>query len=281
MKKVFNTSDQVIHLFAQRTQSEARCSNVFFDDMNRIYSYGRHYLLGEFQTNDKGELAIIINDEGYSNTTAKHIREISQATRQYKRFYEMSIVPQKVLNQLEHYADKLQKAKKPELYINPAEVLYTKFQEYQTWYGKSNDITTLEKIESCIKTFRGGSYPEYMAKRAEEIKQDQIRRAKLEHADHCHKLLKFFRYESDYVYGNEDYVRISKDNEFIETSQRVRVPIREAKVLYSLIKNGKDIKGFNIGGYTVIGLNGVLKVGCHKINVKNMNRIGEKISVPV
>ena len=41
-----NSAD-VIHMFAQRTQSEGRCINVFFE-YNRIYSYGRHYLLGEF-----------------------------------------------------------------------------------------------------------------------------------------------------------------------------------------------------------------------------------------
>ena len=47
MKKVFRSSDEAIHIFAQQSQSEGRYKNVFFKD-TKIYSYGYHYLLGEF-----------------------------------------------------------------------------------------------------------------------------------------------------------------------------------------------------------------------------------------
>ena len=60
MKRVFTNSYDVIHLYAQRSQDEGRCSNVFFYG-DKIYSYGHHYLLGEFIDDGK---AIIINDEG-------------------------------------------------------------------------------------------------------------------------------------------------------------------------------------------------------------------------
>jgi len=75
MKTVFNSSSDVIHLFAQRSQDNARCSNVFFDK-NKIYSYGYHYLLGEFISNNKGDEAIMINNLGYSSTTGKHIDQL-------------------------------------------------------------------------------------------------------------------------------------------------------------------------------------------------------------
>ena len=47
MKKVFSSSTDVMHLFAQRSQQEARTSsgNVFYYN-DKIYSYGHHYLLG-------------------------------------------------------------------------------------------------------------------------------------------------------------------------------------------------------------------------------------------
>ena len=83
MKRVFNSSVDVMHVYAQRSQSDARCSNVFFE-YDRIYSYGRHYLLGEFIDDGK---AIVINDTGYSVTTSKHIYQLIQATRQYKQFF--------------------------------------------------------------------------------------------------------------------------------------------------------------------------------------------------
>lgn len=280
MKKVFNTSYDVIHLFAQRSQDEARCSNVFFDNMDKIYSYGHHYLLAEFIKNNNDEQAIMINDSGYSVTTSKHIREITQATRQYKQFFTTQTEPKKVLNQLSYFADKLQNSKKPELYINPAESLFIKFNEFQNWNGLTNDTVNLLKINSIIEVFRSGDYLEYLNKQAEIIKQAEKLRIKQAKKQFKIDLKKFFDYKTNYIYNNvtnEDFLRISTNLEYIETSQGVKVPIREAKVLYQLIKAKKDIKGFNISGYTVIGLNGVLKIGCHKINLKNLHEIGEKI----
>ena len=279
MKKVFSNASDVIHLFAQRTQSEARCSNVFFDNMNQIYSYGHHYLLGEFVTNDNGELAIIINDRGYSVTTAKHISKIIGATRQYKQFFTESTNPVRVLSNLNNLAHKLQNARKKELYLLPAEELYAKYCEFQIWRGKSSDFETVGKIEEIIKVFRGESYSDYLKKQVEIIKRAEAKKQRELKKQFSKELKEFFAYERNrlYVNGNEDYVRISQDGEFIETTQQVRVPIKEAAILYKMIKGGKDIKGHIISGYTVIGMNGVLKIGCHKINIKNMNEVGEKI----
>ena len=278
MKRVFTNSQDVIHLFIQRSQSEAHCSNVFFET-NRIYSYGHHYLLAEFIKNKDGNEAILINDSGYSVTTSNHIREITQASRQYKQFFELQTNPQKVLNQLELLADKLSNARKPELYINPAEYLFNKFDEFQAWNGETNDKVNLLKINEVIKVFRGADYLDYLNKKADLIKQAEKLRIKEVKKAFKKELKEFFDYKRNYIYNSigEDYLRISQDGQSIETSQRVIVPIKEAKILYLLIKNGKDIKGHQIGNYTVIGLNGVLKIGCHKINLKNMTEIGEKI----
>lgn len=279
MKKVFSNSSSVIHLFVQRSQTEANCKNVFFES-NRLYSYGRHYLLAEFIKNSAGEEASMINDEGYSVTTSGHITEIRQASRQYKQFFTMQTDPAKVCYRLTNLAHKLQSARKPELYIQPAEYLFSKFEEFQAWNGETNDKTNLLKIRELITVFRGASYSEYLNKQAEIIKQAE-KRALMQAKKQFKKDLKeFFAYKRAYLYNNptnEDYLRISEDGQSIETSQRVIVPIREAKILYQMIVNGKDIKGYNIAGYTVIGLNGILKIGCHKINLKNMHEIGTKI----
>jgi hypothetical protein len=280
MKTVFTSSATVIHLFAQRSQAEAHCSNVFFEN-NRIWSYGRHYLLAEFIKNNSGNEAIMINNTGYSVTTAKHITEVIQATRQFKQFFELQTNPQKVLNQLELLVDKLSKAKKPELYINPAEYLFNQFNEFQAWKGETNDKENLLKIRSIINVFRGQDYLIYLNEKQAIIKQAEKLRIKELKKQFKKELKEFLTYKRNYIYRNfpdsEDYLRISQDGENIETSQSVRVPVKLAKTLYLMIKNGKDIKGYNIAGYTVIGLNGVLKIGCHKINLKNMTEIGERL----
>lgn len=278
MKTVFTNSSDVIHLFAQRTQDKARCSNVYFNDLNHIYSYGQHYLLGKFITNDKNELAIVINNTGYSVTTSKHIREISQATRQYKQFFELSSNGKKVLNQLELLAEKLQCARKPELYINPALSLYDQYIKFLNWSGRFS--YELDQINEVIKIFKGADYSEYLQAKNKAIKRAEQKRIRNEKKQFKNNLQKFYNYELDYLYNNcshEDYLRISKDGLFIETSQRIKVNIEEAKILYRLIEAKKDIKGFVIGNYTVISINGVLKIGCHNINMNDVHRIGRLI----
>jgi hypothetical protein len=279
MKKVFSNSSQVIHLFAQRIQSEGRSSNCFFEG-DKLYSYGKHYLLAEFITNQSGELAVMINDKGYSATTSKHISEARQALSQYKRFYTMSSDSLYVFQQLENLADKLQKAKKPELYILPAEQLYNSWNEFKAWRGcEDNNLNAIAGIKTIIEVFRGQNYSEYLDKKQAEIKQAEklrILKAKKEFKD---ELKKFFSHEVNRCYRHvgEDFLRISKDGKNVETSQGVIVSVNEASLLYKMIQAKRDIKGYNIQGYTVISINGVLKIGCHNINTKNMHEIGQKI----
>lgn len=276
MKTVFRNSSEVIHIFAQRTQEQGRCSNVFFD-RNCIYSYGRYYLLGEFITNEAGQEAIMINDRGCSKTTAEHISEIYAGTRQYKQFFTQSTEPRAVKEELELLASKFSKAKKPELYSIPAESLYEKYISYRQWSGRCDEYFHLYIIE-LIELFRGKKYAEYLAEQNERIKRAQEAQAKKEAERLAKELKEFFAYKRDSLYNSsEDYVRLSADKKSVETSQRVTVGVKEAKVLYSMIKAGRDIKGHTIDGWTVIGLNGTLHIGCHYINTKNMKQIGEKI----
>ena len=87
MKTVFTNTD-TIHTFAQQTQYEGRNStNTIFFEGNKIYSYGYHYLLGEFLDRN----TILINDTGYSMTTSQHIGLLMGATSQYKQYYKTRV----------------------------------------------------------------------------------------------------------------------------------------------------------------------------------------------
>jgi hypothetical protein len=67
----------------------------------------------------------------------------------------------------------------------------------------------------------------------------------------------------------------------VETSQGVKVYIEDAKNLYRAIKAKVDIKGMTIKGvfssYRVASINGVLTIGCHRINMKSVKKVGEQI----
>jgi hypothetical protein len=280
MRKVFSNSSDVIHKFVERSQNEGRSANCYFEG-DKIYSYGRHYLLGEFVNNGK-EDAIVINDRGYSSTTGKHIGELRWGSNQYLQFFTSNINLDCVLSSLESNKRSLVNARKPELYIGPSLELFKKLNEYIDW--SKNKVLKREekykKIKSLIRLFEGSVDIEEFQKKE---KSRLLRLKKKQEKDAAIKVKKaledFNNYKIDYIYarGGEDYLRLSQDKKEVETSQRVRVNVESAKVLYSLIKAGRDIKGAKIDNYTVISINGTLKIGCHNINMDSVKTVGEQI----
>ena len=70
-------------------------------------------------------------------------------------------------------------------------------------------------------------------------------------------------------------VRLSSDKKQVETSQGACVSVKAAHVLYKMILAGKPVHGHVIDGYTVIGYNGALKIGCHEILRNEIDRFAE------
>lgn len=280
MKTVFNNSHDVIHLFAQQTQPHAKSSNVFFYN-DKIYSYGYHYLLASFIENKKGQKAILINDSGYSRTTGDHINIMIQASRQYRQFYKTHTDKNILLRFLDGIKKKIIKAKKPFLYSDQAQHLEKKYLEFCEFMGQKAD----KELKKAFLFFhnKAEEMGEIYIKEIEKAEKARIKaekaRIKAEKIKDAENLAKFMNYEINYYrfYSEEDFIRISQDDQFIETSQKIKIPIESARILYKMIQSGKDIKGYKIEEFTVISLNGTLKIGCHHINTKNMHEIGQKI----
>jgi hypothetical protein len=271
MKKVFTNSADVLHLFAQQTQEHAKCSNVFFYG-KKCYSYGYHYKLAEFIEHENSTF-VLINNTGYSMTTNKHIAQVTGATRQYKQYYENNVNLDLVLNFVKNQYDKLLKAKKPALYIDAILSKFEAFKEYPLNKNIKNDkYKELKNIANLVTqiALNVDNFKDTLKelKKANEKKQKSI----------LNKSIKNFEeYKVNFIKSEQDYLRFSQCGEYIETSQQVRTTINEAKALYSLILAKKDIKGYNIAGYIVTSLNGTLKIGCHKINIQSMNKIGKQL----
>tara|TARA_R100000908_G_scaffold65032_1_gene51327 strand:- start:595 stop:1428 length:834 start_codon:yes stop_codon:yes gene_type:complete len=275
MKKVFSSNADCIHTFAQRSQDEGRTPthSVYFHG-DKIYSYGSHYLLGEFINN--GE-AIIINDIGYSNSTAKHINILWGATRQYKQFDVTRTDLDTVHCTVISHKNSLANARKPELYITPILQLWESLNEFLQ-YTKAKKYKSNKKYKEikAIVTALNDSPEEYK----EKIKLASQKLAKAQKRKDARKLkerlIKFNSYEIDsFRVGNEDYLRLSEDGTKVETSQRVSVKRDNAKLLYKMIERGIDIQGKHIEHYTVTSINGTLKIGCHNINIDSMHKVGK------
>ena len=286
MKKVFQNTSEVIHVFAQQTQSEGRnqSGSIYFRD-NRIYSYGSHYLLGEFINS----YTIIINDFGYSVTTSKHINELRNATSHYNVFLTSSIDIKYVQTEINSNLKKLAKANKPEIYIsNITKLEYNlskwvkfckdnkikkeHFSKYNFLVNKSNyNYKKIVKIANRLLT------PEAIEKIKAKGKKDALKQKAKDKREFKTKLDKFNTYKIDrFKIGEFDYLRLSENKKFVETSKNIRIEKNEAKKLYFAIKKKIDIRGQKIGYYTINKIdNKALTVGCHKICIKSVQKVGE------
>lgn len=274
MKTVFSNAHDVIHVFAQRNQSHGRSSNVFFYG-DKIYSYGYHYLLGEF-IDDK---TILIDNRGYSSTTNKHIYWVTGATRQYKQFFTRSCDLHLVNLQILALKDRLAKAKKPEKYINEMLSLWASLNEFIKYTKNKNTIKDdrYKNIKRIIKAIQDKPQ-EYQQKLAEAKKKEELMRKRSEEKQIKDTLSKFYNYEvHTFRIGEKDYLRISQDGSNVETSQHVKVSIDEARTLYQLICKGVDIAGHRISNYIVNSINGTLKIGCHNIDMDSVHKVGKQL----
>lgn len=276
MKRVFNSSWDVIHLFAQQSQSDARCGNVYFqqDYSNdkeygtQIFSYGSHYLLAEFLDDN----TVIINDTGYSVTTSKHIGEVSQATSQYKQFFYSSCKLQNVYDSVLENYKKLAKARKPELYIN--EITY-KFRKLNEFHAYKRNLTRIKKdpmyreIKRIVNSLDVESAKKALNK--EQARKDRLFKAEVKQFK-AHKINRL-----KYSTKQYDVLRMSKDGTYIETNQGITVSTKEAKRLLNLIDNKKIIGAKVNDQFTVTAFNGIFRAGCHNIPVNEINEIRKEL----
>lgn len=273
MKHVFQNSLDVMHEYVKRTNTHGRSSNVFFEK-DKIYSYGRHYLLGEF-INDN---TIVINDKGYSITTAKHIRGLIAATRQYNQYFTTDIDLSLVASQIKHLLYILPKARKKAEYNLQIINKYEGLKSFLVEFNKTNCLESTE-FKNLTAIYEG-----LVQNKDNFIKalQDAAKQAELKALNSTkERIAKFYNYEINHVYDNRlfDVLRLSQCRNFVQTSQGVNIPIVAAKMLFNAIKNNMDVVGYKIEGFTVIGKTSkLLTIGCHKIEMNEIYKIGQRLT---
>lgn len=288
MKTVFSNIDECIHNFVLLRQSEGRSGNVYFSNKTRIYSYGYHYILGEFLNLN----TIVINDKGYSVSTSRHINSLIHASSHKNRFYLSQIEPAYVLNQIKWNVKKLANARKPEIYLSEINSLYNSINEFADFVDENKegfydnikiinlDIReTVEYQEIYQLTKEANEKGKEAYKLIEQINKDRERKEKeLKKKRDAKSRKKFRAYKIDYCGLNYDILRVSKDKQYIETSQRVKIHINEAKRIVNLIEAKQKLIGEKIDNlYTVTAFNGLFKAGCHTIKRSEINRTINKI----
>lgn len=273
MRKVFQSNYEAIHIFAQQTHPEGRnpTSSVFFEG-DKIYSYGYHYLLGEFLDAN----TILINDEGYSVSTSKHIGILMGATSQYKQYYKTKTDIDYIHNHVFNYLKpKLAKARKPQKYTSEIFALWNSLNEYinerkETKTRRRKEYKQLLKFVDSLQDDNALESLREWAKKEKEKEQRRVKKVLSE------KLKNFYDYKIDYFKVNGfDYLRRSENGQYIETSQGVKIDIDEARRYYKILSSGANMRGEKISNFITKSFNDLLTIGCHNISKEQINKISK------
>lgn len=273
MKTVFNNTD-CVHTFAQQTTKRGRTSNsnIFFEG-DKIYSYGYHYELGRF-LDDK---TILINDEGYSNSTGKHISLLIGATSQYKQYYKTKTDIHLVHGQIMYLKKKLSKARKPQMYISQIYSLWNSFNEYIN-ERKEKQLRKYKEYKELLLFVDSLQEETSIEDLRNWAKEEEKKKREKQKKELTESLAKFRAYESNYFrIGGKDYLRLSECAQFVETSQGVKIDVNEAKRYLKLLKSGAIMRGAKIGNYTTISFDKLLRIGCHNISKEEIEYINKLI----
>jgi hypothetical protein len=279
MKNIF-TNSELAHTYANQSQQRGRTSSgSFYFEGKTIYSYGQHFPIANIVTNDKGEEVMLFTYRNYSNTTSKHISIVRNATRQYKKIYchtpkgNHSTNFDNWLKLGEQQAEKLKKAKKPELYLNELNRLNSEVSEYTQFF--SLEIPTRLKAVLSIKD--KNEYLEYESKAIELAKIEQAKKIKEQKIKFKEEIKKWFNCETTRVYNNYkyDFLRIKENR--IETTQAVQIPLELGKRLYQSIKNQSLKVGDKVLNYSVNEIGKEIKIGCHTFKQSYLLKFGSQL----
>jgi hypothetical protein len=280
MKKVFRNADEVIHAFAQQPynkEAEGRSGNIYFDGFS-LYSYGRHYELARYLDIE----TVLINDTGYSVTTAKHISKARHALSQYRRFYVTLCNPEAVSAQLRALRAKLSKARKPSKYINEAFGIVEAYRSYMHYaeahpnrdempYLKSAYRLQIGELANFFESFTNSEEMQaiFKAEREAEKKRQELNAQKFREA--------FYAFEPFEALRNAarlPYSLIRVNGEFVETSQNVRIPLTVARVALKRFDDGALKNGDRIDVYSVKDITTeYIRIGCHLMKLSDIRGV--------
>jgi len=293
MKATFSNIREAIHIYAQFSQDKGKSGNVFFDG-DTLYSYGYHFPLAHRAIGYDGGEAILLNGRSYSNSTSKHQNWTRQATSHYRQIvsfgmsrydktttYSHKANESHYINKLETIARNLSTSRKPSKWIEQAQQLngqlmeYAAFfnakpsQEYKTAFFNATNVS--EEIKAKVRAEQAESLKRKKEKAIEEAKELEV------------KIQEWITGERHSLYPRpaKDLLRLrimAGGDKVVETSQGIAMTTDEAKAIYQRIL-AKTLKAGDkvLDHYTVISINGVVKIGCHTFDTEYLLTFGKSL----
>jgi glutamate synthase domain-containing protein 2 len=281
MRNVLPTSE-LCHKWANQEQESGRNANstIFFNG-STIYSYGRHFAIAKHIVNKQSERAVLFTQRTYSNTTAKHIRNVYMSCKNDKLIYcfdptgshDENFNFWEVLAKNQG-ASKLATARKPEKYLNILSDIENKANIYALYFG----IEIPETLKAVLSIKDKSQYLDYQHKANELAKIEEAKRLKEQKAKFKEQIKKWLNLETFRLYTNYkyDFLRINENR--IETTQAVQIPLELGKRLYQSIKNQSLKVGDQVLNYSVNEIGKEIKIGCHTFTRSYLLKFGAQLA---
>jgi len=301
---------QVAHNFAHRTGKKQNGSNMFYEMYENgtatIYSYGRHFGIAHVFNAD----TVIITDETYSNTTARHKSIVWSAVSHYKNpisvpfeigkyIHNGKIVTHNIAESVKRYESKINRSVGHHKNARKYGYVYfiisdlTKFKTFCEFFDCVDYVDELHKpfvigekvlTESDILShYFTQEELERLERRKEANKErERIRQEEKQRKEKVlftESLEKFRQGKTDWVqYASFTYLRYNAEHNRIETSKGMKIEIvPQLRTLYNMMTSGKEltepisIQGFSVNAVTPK----FIKIGCHTISKEEADRIAE------
>jgi hypothetical protein len=320
VKTVYNSFYDIAHIFANEPERNVKCSNGFVDN-NIIYSYGYHFPIAKRHIAEDGKETIFFTLKSYSCTTGKHIRAVDGATSHLNKLY-MYHVPNRWYQgepdhkeNIEYWTNSIQLSLKTversrtnkDYDLLSARQYVQQLEAYVAFFKYKLD----KKIKDLIKEVKGDKWDKYIEeykKKQKEKENDPVYQQKREkareareraeirkHGEQIQKWRNFEAYEPYIRTGRRnvrstvrvDLLRYNQEQERIETSQRVQIPVEVAHVFYRHIQvmlrkggcKSADCCDYELlERYTVTEITDQrIIVGCHRIKMEEVNNIAKQL----
>jgi hypothetical protein len=290
MKKVFSSTSEVCHVWAQQKQSEGSAGNVFFRD-SVIFSYGHHFPMAKFVD----AKTVLFTTQSYSVSTRKHLSRAGSAIPSFCEVFSVHDVL------ATNHSDNVERAIR---YLTADALKARRSRIANREHNTSYVLEKVDKLQRFIARFKvrvpqsvktewallksgliigSDGWKKYEAKQAAfRAEEKALREAqqKAKEAEKAKEIEKWKAGENVYCPSGIGRVFLRVNGEDIETSHGARIPVSVAKRLWHRINTNEPLAGMSLGHYTVSTFDGnTLKVGCHTIELSEIKRIAIQLGV--
>tara|TARA_R110000868_G_scaffold66014_6_gene196999 strand:- start:844 stop:1623 length:780 start_codon:yes stop_codon:yes gene_type:complete len=251
---------------------------MFFQG-NRIYSYGMHYCIAQIHGR-----AVLINSNGYSNSTAKHTGHVRRAFTHRTTFSVPNVSNPQSPDNLTHLSNNVADAVYSLIVCNKvsreaweleriAELIGT-FNAYCVEFDIADRIDLDAETLADLKALHAAKLARTIELDNGKAARDAIKAAKAE-VEFKESVKAWKSFQGNLKgYSNEVFLRVNADRQLVETSRGASVPLDAANELVNDILSGKPVAGKRIGSFEVTRLTDThVIIGCHNIPLVEMKRV--------